>query len=655
MATNRFLGDLQKHAELQSDTRPSLLLDFVNSKSIGAMTKFERTSTATYYDGKTKIKTEQNLVVASNGFDVEVMPESGISGWSVIGTATLNSNTAVSPSGFSDAFTLSDGADTDGLEHGYYIEQDTRANMGKITWSIYAKSAAGAANIVLKVKNISNQNRAASAFNLSTGESRDLGTTSSAEHFGSGIEDVGDGWYRCWLTADIKGNPTRVYAYLNDDYNGTPSESYLDIDFVATNGSKAVYIYGAQLEEEIGSMASEVTPLPYLKTTDLPLTNWTPVLQTAAIDEPRFDHNPITGECKGLLMESARTNKSVQSSNLNSLTKQTGGTAVKTNQHYAPDGTFTADKLTEGTVNGLHRIYEFLTFSAGDEVTFSVFAKAAERSRVSLATSGVGWVGAEAYVSFDLLNGTVLSATDTHGALLDYGIVSVGGGWHRVYLTVEKPNNDSGTIPIDIVNDGEIEYGTYQGNGKSGIYLWGAQTEIGAHMSSYIPTDGTEVTRLGEACYIDGRDFRHFYNDNEGTLYAEYFQDNNAATAFITSINYDQTGSYNRMYMISRKDEEGSFTQWHRNFNSIDIKGDMTTWPKNHKIAHTYNAGLSNSLFYKDGKSIGTGRYIDTYYNRLDIGSSYPGKQFPRNGCIKKVAYYPTSLSAAQLQSITEE
>ena len=32
------------------------------------------------------------------------------------------------------------------------------------------------------------------------------------------------------------------------------------------------------------------------------------VLQTAAADEPRFDHDPVTGERLGLLREEQRTN-----------------------------------------------------------------------------------------------------------------------------------------------------------------------------------------------------------------------------------------------------------------------------------------------------------------------------------------------------------
>ena len=40
------------------------------------------------------------------------------------------------------------------------------------------------------------------------------------------------------------------------------------------------------------------------------------LLKYAAANEPRFDHDPITLECKGLLIEEARTNQSLRSEDI---------------------------------------------------------------------------------------------------------------------------------------------------------------------------------------------------------------------------------------------------------------------------------------------------------------------------------------------------
>ena len=48
--------------------RPSLLLDFANSKRLDPRITFTRASTARYYDGSTVAKAEENLFVRSQEF-----------------------------------------------------------------------------------------------------------------------------------------------------------------------------------------------------------------------------------------------------------------------------------------------------------------------------------------------------------------------------------------------------------------------------------------------------------------------------------------------------------------------------------------------------------------------------------------------------------
>jgi len=49
--------------------RPSLNLDFANSKALDPRITFSRTSNATYYDGYTTVKAEENLVKYSQDFN----------------------------------------------------------------------------------------------------------------------------------------------------------------------------------------------------------------------------------------------------------------------------------------------------------------------------------------------------------------------------------------------------------------------------------------------------------------------------------------------------------------------------------------------------------------------------------------------------------
>ena len=62
---------------------------------------------------------------------------------------------------------------------------------------------------------------------------------------------------------------------------------------------------------------------------------------------------------------------------------------------------------------------------------------------------------------------------------------------------------------------------TYDGNGTSGIYLWGAQLEEGAFPSSYIPTTTAAATRSADVASITGTAFSGWYRQDEGTFYGE--------------------------------------------------------------------------------------------------------------------------------------
>ena len=69
-----------------SDTKPSLLLDFANSKTLDPRITYTRASTATYYDGKTTAVAEQNLFPYSTNITATY--------WQYPNNATFSSTTA---------------------------------------------------------------------------------------------------------------------------------------------------------------------------------------------------------------------------------------------------------------------------------------------------------------------------------------------------------------------------------------------------------------------------------------------------------------------------------------------------------------------------------------------------------------------------------
>jgi hypothetical protein len=197
------------------------------------------------------------------------------------------------------------------------------------------------------------------------------------------------------------------------------------------------------------------------------------VLQTATNDVARFDHDPVTGESLGLLVEEQRTNLLLRSEDF-STTWVRFNVNASSNAILAPDGTLTADKLTENDADNFHRIRQGIT--SGVTGVFSVFLKAAERTRVNLGTSDTNLIA-----DFDLSTGSVVSGTGS--------IEPFGDGWYR--CSISATFTTSG--PFLLLRNSLSEF--YTGDGTSGIYLWGAQLEAGAFPTSYIPTTTAAATR----------------------------------------------------------------------------------------------------------------------------------------------------------------
>jgi lambda family phage minor tail protein L len=143
----------------------------------------------------------------------------------------------------------------------------------------------------------------------------------------------------------------------------------------------------------------------------------------------------------------------------------------------APDGNQTATKLSVSTDNDNQRIFiSTAGVTANSPVTYSIYAKAAEYSRVSIRASAV----ATANAIFDLEIGEwIVNSNATSQFSVD-----AGNGWWRIGITY-TPTTTS-TVPwVQIVDNNNFI--TFVGDGTSGLYLWGAQLEDGPVPTEYQP------------------------------------------------------------------------------------------------------------------------------------------------------------------------
>ncbi len=156
---------------------------------------------------------------------------------------------------------------------------------------------------------------------------------------------------------------------------------------------------------------------------------------------------------------------------------------ITSNATTAPNGTTTADKLIASAVSALHYVRQNITVSALSH-TITFFAKPAEYNGV--------WVtldGASNYANFTLSgNGSSTSTGSTIASIVKQG---------DYYLCTFTQTLAAGTAPVFIGVANPAGTLTFLGDGTSGVYIWGAQLNIGSTAKPYFPTtDRLNVPRL---------------------------------------------------------------------------------------------------------------------------------------------------------------
>ena len=213
----------------------------------------------------------------------------------------------------------------------------------------------------------------------------------------------------------------------------------------------------------------------------------------APAGQPRYNYDPVTKEFLGLLVEPAKTNLLQRSEELENATWAKNNVSVTENTTTSPDGTVNADKVIENTATAEHGISQSFTAVAGTTYTASVYAKSAGANRVlTLRYTLASWSGAvNNQVWFNLTTGvgTRLTGTPT------FASESVGNGWWRFSITSTSTANAVPGFALQLSVDGTNI--NYQGDGVSGVFLWGAQVET-VSKTSYIRTTSSSSTRAAD-------------------------------------------------------------------------------------------------------------------------------------------------------------
>ena len=303
------------------------------------------------------------------------------------------------------------------------------------------------------------------------------------------FEVLPNGWFRIYQ----KGHGTGGTDYFSIG----PADSGTTFTWnTPPSGNEGVYVWGAQLENVTGQATQ--TPGEYVSTNVLSAP-----FHGAGIDGVKYFTTKLSGAAIGAsdyladasgpfgyVSEGARTNLVTYSEQFDNAVWTTKNNVTFTpNATVSPRGDVTADKfLPAGT--GTSYVGRTITHTADATLTLSVYMKAGEYD-FGIMYAGSGPDDGQ---YFDLSSGVLGSAFLSPP--LDAGIDAVGNGWYRCWMVVGNSGGDT-TTTINIYSsanggDGGNPAGA---DGTKGIYIWGAQVEVGSFPGTYIPTTTAAVTR----------------------------------------------------------------------------------------------------------------------------------------------------------------
>lgn len=169
---------------------------------------------------------------------------------------------------------------------------------------------------------------------------------------------------------------------------------------------------------------------------------------------------------------------------------------VAANARMAPDGETTADKLIETTAAGSgHYDAETVTGTVNTNAyTYTRYLRAGERTLVNLLLIEDPTFVRLAHCTFNLAAGTMSAVTVAGGAAASASMEYVGDGWYRCRLTATLGGANTSMQARTRLADASGAT-SYNGDGASGAYVWGAQLEAGASPTSYIPATAAPGTR----------------------------------------------------------------------------------------------------------------------------------------------------------------
>lgn len=404
--------------------------------------------------------------------------------WGKGSSSTITQNTVIAPDGSLTGATWTGSTGTP-----FFTGQESIVNGTAYTFSIYMKAGTqiNAGILLYGTQFNSGGANGFPVWNLSTGA---LVTAPPAFITAYGIQAVGNGWYRAYVTATATTtlNTNQQIARMQD-------ASYVTGNYM--------YMWGAQVEVAASSTSP---PTPYVATgatTSINLNNFAQRTISSGIkyvsgsfDEVSYNQS-LTGAYVYNNGVSTSVNKLNYSQDFTNWSKNAAPNdyTVNADSTDAPDGSTTADLIIKSTGVGSSSIcYKIFTGAISTAYCGSIYVKAGGYSKVKVKFGGTGFNSIDTGGTFDLAgDGTVNSIINGSTCT----ITSVGNSWYRITVTATS-DADGGSYNFSITPLNAAYNEAFAGDGTSGIYAWGGQVETGSTATAYVATGATTSINLND-------------------------------------------------------------------------------------------------------------------------------------------------------------